>query len=75
VDGVAVPPLVDRTELSLRIDRLDLPPGRYTLSMGLYRNNWAYAFDYHSAVYMLNVTGERNVNGILAPPRRWRLLG
>jgi len=75
VDGVAVPPLVDRTELSLRIDRLDLAPGRYTLSMGLYPKNWAYAFDYHSAVYMLNVTGERNVNGILAPPRRWRLLG
>ena len=68
-DRVAVPP--EARELVLELDRLDLAPGRYKISAGLYSPDWEHAYDYHWAAYPLTVTAPRQVQGILAPPRRW----
>lgn len=67
----------DRVELSAGANRvavsfkgLDLPPGDYAVSVGLYEPNWAYAYDYHWRAYPLTVTGQRH-DDRSGPPRRW----
>ena len=71
VDEVAPPNNGERGKLRLEIDRLDLPPGDYLLSIGLYAPNWEYAYDFHWRSYPLTISGQHQVAGVLNPPRRW----
>ena len=57
--------------MSLHLDRLDLVPGRYTVEIGAYRDDWAYAYDLHAGAYQLQVLGAAPPAGVLAPPRHW----
>ncbi|RIV82340.1 ABC transporter ATP-binding protein [Aurantiacibacter xanthus] len=49
---------------------LDLKPGDYAVSVGLYEPSWAYAYDYHWRAYPLTVTGQAR-DDRSGPPRRW----
>ncbi len=57
--------------VTLRIERLDLTPGRYYIDVGVYETNWAYAYDYHWRAYELTVTGSTKGKGIMSPPHLW----
>ena len=57
----------------LELDRLDLAPGDYSISPGLYRTDWDHAFDYHWHAYPIRVTGSEGPKGMLSPPHRWIL--
>jgi lipopolysaccharide transport system ATP-binding protein len=70
-DRVAVPN--DARGIVLRLNRLDLAPGSYAISVGLYAPDWDHAYDYHWAAYPLQVRSACAAGGILAPPRRWTL--
>jgi lipopolysaccharide transport system ATP-binding protein len=65
---------VKRRELELTIDRLDLPGGDYFIDVGLYESSWDHAYDYHYASYQLRVEGPEMTEGVLLPPRHWRLI-
>ena len=54
-------------------DRLDLAAGKYFVDVGVYRQDWAYAYDYHWQVYPLHICSTLNVKGILSPPCRWQI--
>ena len=70
VDGVALPDLTGGEVIELSFDRLDLSPGSYTISLGLWQSDWSHAYDYHADAYSLEVSGAAS-KGPLAPPRRW----
>ena len=70
VDGVALPDLTGGEVIELSFDRLDLSPGSYTISLGLWQSDWSHAYDYHADAYNLEVSGAAS-KGPLAPPRRW----
>ncbi|TNC71394.1 ABC transporter ATP-binding protein [Rubellimicrobium roseum] len=57
----------------LRIERLDLVAGDYTVAVGLYDPDWKGAYDSHYNVYGFNVIGVRSTEGVLNPPARWEL--
>lgn len=40
---------------TLQVNSLDLRPGDYSVSIGLYESAWAYAYDYHWNAYELTV--------------------
>jgi lipopolysaccharide transport system ATP-binding protein len=71
-DRVDLPALVQGSAVMVGFDRLDLAPGEYRISVGLWAPGWAYAYDTHLNAYPLTVTGSRpSWNAPLAPPRRW----
>lgn len=70
-DGVSLGRLEEATKVTLRYDRLDLLPGHYTIEVGVYAPDWAYAYDLHTQAYELQVTGRREAHGIYRPPHRW----
>ncbi len=70
VDGIALPDLTGGEVIELTLDRLDLSPGSYTISLGLWQSDWSHAYDYHADAYALEVSGAAS-KGPLAPPRRW----
>ncbi len=70
-DGVALPRPSGSDTVTLRLERIDLAPGEYAISVGLYHRSWDYAYDYHWAGYLLLVRSDRATGGILAPPRQW----
>lgn len=59
------------SEVSIKIERLDLSPGSYTVSVGLWSRDWKEAYDAHLNAYALNITGECQTKGIILPPHRW----
>jgi len=59
--------------LRLEIERLDLAPGAYLLTVGLYKKDWSYALDYHWRAYPLLVEGKAVAGGVLSPPRQWQV--
>ncbi|MEA2293214.1 MAG: lipopolysaccharide transport system ATP-binding protein [Solirubrobacteraceae bacterium] len=69
--GVVVEDLDERGTLRVRVERLDLVPGRYALDVGVYAPDWAYAFDFHWEAAMITVTGPTGGKGVLVPPVRW----
>jgi lipopolysaccharide transport system ATP-binding protein len=69
--GVMVPPLHGSGSITLTLDRLDLMKGTYYLDVGVYEQEWAYAFDYHWHAYSLQVTSTGSGKGILHPPSHW----
>lgn len=58
-------------ELTLSMDRLDLAPGTYTVSVGLFSPDWGEVYDYHDQVYPLRVIGAKPSKGLLNPPFDW----
>ncbi len=55
----------------LRLERLDLMGGEYYLDVGVFTQDWSYAYDYHWHVYPLNVTSEGIEKGVIRPPHQW----
>jgi lipopolysaccharide transport system ATP-binding protein len=58
-------------QINLRIDRLDLNSGKYFINVGIYEENWAYAYDFHWNVYPLFVSSPNKNKGIISPPYKW----
>ena len=73
VEEIALPALDRLGTLQITIDRLDLAPGAYFISVGLYPQDWSYALDYHWQAYPLTVEGRRVAHGALSPPRNWKV--
>ena len=73
--GLTVTPDGAHGLLTLEIARLDLAPGVYRLTVGLFSPDWHTAYDYHAEVYTLPVIGaERAIKpskGYLNPPTAW----
>jgi lipopolysaccharide transport system ATP-binding protein len=57
--------------ISLDLERLDLNTGQYFIDVGVFVRDWAYAYDYHSRVYPLAVSGDKS-ESILFCPHRWQ---
>jgi lipopolysaccharide transport system ATP-binding protein len=74
VEGVTLPALDRLGTLRITLDRLDLAPGAYFISVGLFPQDWAHALDYHWRAYPLTVEGQRVAHGSLSPPRSWKLM-
>ena len=70
VDGIALPDLKGGETIELDLERLDLSPGTYSFSLGLWQSDWTHAYDYHSDAYLLEVSGAAS-KGPVAPPRKW----
>lgn len=71
--GVFLPNIHGKGQIKLDFERLDLTSGEYLLSIGVYDQNWAYAYDYHHQVYSFKVRSTYNSKGILNPPLRWNV--
>ncbi|MBX7483644.1 ABC transporter ATP-binding protein [Qipengyuania qiaonensis] len=72
MDEVALPRERLRN-VRLELDRLDLSPGEYAVSIGLHDQNWDYAYDYHWRAYPIKIEGAAKTSAVLNPPRRWVL--
>lgn len=59
--------------INFQFDRLDLIGQQYYIDVGVYEQDWAYAYDYHWHAYPLLVRSTGGEKGILHPPHRWRL--
>ncbi|MEM9119166.1 MAG: ABC transporter ATP-binding protein [Cyanobacteria bacterium P01_F01_bin.56] len=68
---VPVPKIQGRQTLSLCCDRLDLNQGQYFVNVGVFKEDWEYAYDYHWHVYPLIVDTQASSSGLLSPPMRW----
>jgi lipopolysaccharide transport system ATP-binding protein len=55
----------------LSLDRLDLARGEYFVDVGIYEQDWTYAYDYHWQVYPLEIGAPTHQKGILLPPHSW----
>jgi lipopolysaccharide transport system ATP-binding protein len=72
--GGALPDLRGEGAVRLWLERLDLNGGEYFVDVGVYEQNWKYAYDFHWHVYPLGVRSKVKTQGALAPPHRWELL-
>jgi lipopolysaccharide transport system ATP-binding protein len=54
--------------VTLDLDRLDVQPGEYRLSIGLFERDWKFAYDYHWHAYPVHV---EDGGAGFGPPRRW----
>ena len=57
--------------VNLTLERIDLAPGSYHVTVGLFSPDWQQVYDYHAEVYPLRVIGTRPTKGLLNPPVRW----
>jgi lipopolysaccharide transport system ATP-binding protein len=71
-DGLALPLVDGRGQITLYLERLDLVGGRYYVDVGVYAPNWTYPYDYHWHVYPLLIHPTGNDQGFVRPPHRWR---
>lgn len=72
IDGAPLPSFGGETSsVDLRFDRLDLKPGDYTISVGLWRTDWEGAYDFHAGAYPIKIAGSPHGEGPLLPPRTW----
>ena len=72
--GIPVPRISGKNTIRLWCERLDLCRGKYFVNVGVFREDWAYAYDYHWHVYPLVVESEMPAKGILNPPMRWEMV-
>jgi lipopolysaccharide transport system ATP-binding protein len=66
--------LQERGTIRLNLDRIDLRGGHYFVDVGIYQQDWTYAYDYHWHVYPLILDSTLLSNGILTPPMRWEIV-
>jgi lipopolysaccharide transport system ATP-binding protein len=71
--GISLSHLQERGRITLCLDRLDLSSGQYFVDVGVYEQNWAYAYDYHWHVYPLEIRSTTNAKSILSPPLHWEI--
>lgn len=73
--GILCVRLQEKGIIRLVIDRLDLQGGKYFVNVGIYKQNWEYAYDYHWHVYPLTIDAPLPYKeiGILYPPMRWEV--
>jgi SAM-dependent methyltransferase len=71
--GISLSHLQQRGQITLCLDRLDLSSGQYFVDVGVYEQNWAYAYDYHWHVYPLEIRSTTNAKSILSPPLHWEI--
>lgn len=57
--------------VSLSLERLDLAQGEYFVDVGIYQQDWEYAYDYHWRAYPLEIGARTHQKGILLPPHSW----
>lgn len=72
--GLATVPLKDQGTLRLSIDRLDLVAGEYFVDVGIYEQDWSYAYDFHWHVYPLTIESALTSKGLVIPPMRWDVM-
>ncbi len=71
-----LPLIQGKGKITLNLDRLDLNSGKYFINIGMYHQNWDYAYDYHWHAYPLFVhCNYISDNSILAPPHHWEFGG
>ncbi len=73
VPGTSLPTIQGSGQITLQLERLDLMGGEYYLDVGIYEQNWEYAYDYHWHVYSFIVASSPGEKGILRPPHQWVL--
>ncbi len=73
--GLDLPKLRGRGKVALHIERLDLIGGTYLISVGAYKNDWSYAYDYHWQVYSITIEPPSSEKGVLRPPHHWEING
>lgn len=66
-------PLEAKGTLRLNIDRLDLNSGEYLIDVGIYEENWSYAYDFHWHHYKLSVQSPLSSQGLINPPMHWEI--
>ncbi|MCP4415319.1 MAG: ABC transporter ATP-binding protein [Chloroflexi bacterium] len=71
--GLTLTTLQGKGEINLYLDRLDLIAGNYFVDVGIFEQNWTYAYDYHWHVYPYTVTNTGSDKGIVRPPHRWQI--
>jgi lipopolysaccharide transport system ATP-binding protein len=59
--------------LTLAIERLDLTAGQYTVEVGWYAGQWAYAYDYRANAATFLVRGEPSSDAVMHAPHVWGL--
>ena len=69
--GVGLAP--KRGQVALVIERLDLNQGSYFVDVGVYSQDWAWAYDYHWHVYPLLVQAEGTSKGVLYTRHHWEM--
>lgn len=71
--GISYIPLQEKGKIRLVIERLDLQGGKYFVNVGMYQQDWDYAYDYHRHAYPFTVGKQTVSQGILHPPMRWEI--
>jgi hypothetical protein len=72
-DDVELPSSSGKMVFQLDVGALGLAPGRYSFTVGLYDENWDFAYDRHVDAYELHVEGEENWC-LLTPPNHWSVV-
>jgi lipopolysaccharide transport system ATP-binding protein len=67
----AIAAIVGEDRLCLTLDRLDLTGGQYFVNVGIFEQDWNYAYDYHWHVYPFSVAPTLNDKGTISPPMQW----
>lgn len=71
--GIPVPKINGKNTIRLWCDRLDLCGGKYFVNVGVFKEDWSYAYDYHWHAYPLTIESGVSTKGILSPPMRWEM--
>ncbi len=71
--GITLTTLQGKGEITLFLDRLDLIAGAYFVDVGIFEQNWTYAYDYHWHVYPYRVINTGSDKGVVRPPHRWQI--
>ncbi|WP_292960655.1 ABC transporter ATP-binding protein [Novosphingobium sp. UBA1939] len=66
-----IPLAMPAGRVNLTLERIDLAPGSYHVTVGLFSTDWQQVYDYHAEVYPLRVIGTGPTKGLLNPPVRW----
>lgn len=71
--GMELPMVVGNGRIALYIERVDLATGNYFVDVGVHEQNWAYTYDFHTAVYPLHIHSEQNGKFLYQPPHQWHI--
>jgi lipopolysaccharide transport system ATP-binding protein len=71
--GLTLPTLHGRGHITLQFERLDLVGGQYFINVGVYEQEWGYAYDLHVRAYSVVIRRTPGKKGILRPPHRWEM--
>lgn len=73
--GLNMPEVVGRGRIAVQFDRLDLAHGDYHVDVGVYEQDWGFAYDFHTRVYPLEIIAtHKGSEGAWQPPHQWVIL-